>query len=202
MINYINNYKVEFSSPIFTKINEMVQQQQNMIMLLRQINLIVEPTSAVTPLEATTFDGKIPSVGIPIIYNTKPTENVANTSGPSQPENTYDELSNDYSKVLNSLKSFYLDILVGEGSTDSNMVFILSGGSKYDEENGTFPNISDKIASPQDQHMFMILSNVFNNSDDLDVFIDSCLLNISGNTGRLSRRLKKICKRFASDVEV
>ena len=202
MINYINNYKVEFSSPIFTKINEMVQQQQNMIMLLRQINLIVEPTSAVTPLEATTFDGKIPSVGIPIIYNTKPTENVANTSGPSQPENTYDELSNDYSKVLNSLKSFYLDILVGEGSTDSNMVFILSGGSKYDEENGTFPNISDKIAFPEDQHMFMILSNVFNNSDDLDVFIDSCLLNISGNTGRLSRRLKKICKRFASDVEV
>jgi len=202
MINYINNYKVEFSSPIFTKINEIVQQQQNMIMLLRQINLIVEPTSIVPPLQPTTFDGKIPSVGIPIIYNTKPTEDVANTSGPSQFENTYDELSHDYGKVLNSLKSFYLDILVGESSTDSNMVFILSGGSKYNEENGTFPNISDKIASPEDQHMFMILSNVFNNSDDLDVFIDSCLLNISGNTGRLSRRLKKICETFAGNVEV
>ena len=50
--------------------------------------------------------------------------------------------------------------------------------------------------------MFMILSNVFNNSDDLDVFIDSCLLNISGNTGRLSRRLKKICKTFAGNVEI
>ncbi|MDB0072866.1 hypothetical protein OAA60_01230 [Porticoccaceae bacterium] len=191
MVNYVNDYKVEFSSPIFTKINEITEQQQNMVQTLREVNLISQK-----------FDGKIPSAGIPFIYNTVGTDNVDSSTPAEQSiENTFDELSYDYKEVLNQLNLFYRDLLVGEDTTNRNMEFITLNGSNYDAENGLFSNQSEKILNPADQHMFMVLSNVFNNSDKLDNFIDFVISGRLSKMGKLKRNFRKFCESFSVKVK-
>ena len=189
MVNYVNDYKVEFSSPIFTKINEITEQQQNMVQVLREINLISKK-----------FDGKIPESGIPIIYNTTSTDKVDNSS--TSAENTFQELCDDYKKVLLAFNQFYEELLCNKNSTSSDEPFITEDGSNYDEDTGTFNWVgnaeNDDLVN---QHMFLILSNVFNNEDKLEIFNDAVITAPINKNGRLKRIFRRLCNEFADIVK-
>jgi hypothetical protein len=195
MVNYINGYKVTFSSPIFTKINEITEQQQNMIQTLRQINLISKK-----------FDGKIPKPGIPIIYNTTSTDKVDNSSDQPVPENTFQEMVSDYGKVLKGLNQFYKEYLSGVNTASPiEERFITEDGSDYNEADGTFNWVSDsKINNfkiPENQHMFLILSNVFNNNDKLEMFNEAVISKPINEDGKLKKVFRGLCDEFADIVK-
>jgi hypothetical protein len=189
MVNYINSYRATFSSPIFTKINEITEQQQNMVQVLREINLISKK-----------FDGKIPESGIPIIYNTTSTDKVDNSS--TSAENTFQELCDDYKKVLLAFNQFYEELLANKNSTSSDEPFITEDGSNYDEDTGTFNWVgnaeNDDLVN---QHMFLILSNVFNNEDKLEIFNDAVITAPINKNGRLKRIFRRLCNEFADIVK-
>ena len=189
MVNYINSYRATFSSPIFTKINEITEQQQNMVQVLREINLISKK-----------FDGKIPESGIPIIYNTTSTDKVDNSS--TSAENTFQELCDDYKKVLLAFNQFYEELLCNINSTSSDKPFITEDGSNYDEDTGTFNWVgnaeNDDLVN---QHMFLILSNVFNNEDKLEIFNDAVITAPINKNGRLKRIFRRLCNEFADIVK-
>lgn len=193
IVNYINEERPEFSSPIFTKINEITEQQQNMIQTLRQINLILRE-----------FDGKIPESGTPIIYNTSGTDKVDGSSLSPVPESTFNELSDDYKVSLKSLNQFYTEFLSNENTTLSvNKRFITIDGSDYDETEGTFNYLSEKleIKKKENQHMFLVLSDVFNDKDKLEIFNERVIKDNLSRNGRLKRNFRKICNDFADIVK-
>ena len=183
MVKYVNDYKVGFSTPIFTKVAEITKQQTDMVQVFRKVNLILDK-----------IDGKRPEKIIPIIYNLTPTNQVDTSDIPL--EDTQQVMVSDYYKVSENMNNYINNVLVGDELFIDN-----SGGSFYDTFGpGSFLTSSDELENLVDQHMFIILSNIFDDKDKLNDFVNKVITDDLSSNKRLKRKFEKVCDDFAKKV--
>ena len=188
--NYITNYKNDFTSGIFTTMQELTTQQQNMIQYFRQVNLI-----------DTLTDGKIKDNSTPVVYNLSGTTEVDSKSKgknyPTPPTNTYEELWMDYRLVGNNLKNFnsYLE----------NNKIITTKTSPYNEIGGFTPFSNDSdLTIIENKRMFMVLAQIFNDKNKLTEFENTIIdaqLSIVKTPHNLKNKFNKICNSFQDIVQ-
>jgi hypothetical protein len=183
-INYINNFKSNYSDGIITNINELNSVQNTMIQNFRKINLVVENT-----------DGKIPENGIPEVYNIEGTNEVDPSSKSPIPANTLDELKDDFNKLGEKVKLFYNDVLV-------NQSLILENGSVYDVETGDFATKDNEILSFEDRRMFLLLSKVFVDNNKVEDLKKKLVPDDLRNSNlKLDRKVRNIVNDFSKNSE-
>ena len=185
--NYINNLKSEFSSGIFSSMQELTTQEENMVQYFRQVNLVNTKT-----------DGLITDKGVPRVYNLSGTSEVNKTSTDgtgSSPIDTYEEVWKDYEKIGNKLNSFNTLI-------SSNTVIIIPPPLGVTEP-GDFILKSNQSFIIETKRMFMVLARIFSDKNKLTDFenkiISGELKNVK-DPYNLSNKFNKICDNFLDMV--
>jgi hypothetical protein len=182
-INYINEYKSTFSEGIIINVNEIISQENIAVQNFRKINLIVQNT-----------DGKIPENGIPEVYNINGTDEVDSSSSPI-PVDTLEEIKDDFNRLGVFVNEFYFNLMDNKLITDS--------GSGYDIETGTFSNKSASIVSDVDRRMFLVLSKVFTNNDQIERFKEKLVPDeLRDSNPKLNRKVRNIVNDFAKKSEI
>jgi outer membrane protein OmpA-like peptidoglycan-associated protein len=181
IINYINEYKNEFSNNIFGIINEIVLKEQSLVQNLRKINLITEK-----------IDGKILNTGMPLVYNITETDQV-DTSSIANYNNTFEEIKGDYESEVTKINDYY-NLIISKN-------IITEFGSNYGNIPGDFTSFTTQISTIEDKRMFMALSKIFNNNDNLENFISTILSGNVRSNIRLRQKFRKICNDFSNKVK-
>ena len=178
MNQYINTLKSDYSSGLFTKIQEIVTLEQSMVQIIRKINLVTTKT-----------DGKILDTGVPRVYTISGTTEV-NTDSPGPPLDTYQELCDDYRLVGIRLDAFNLLM-------DAEQI-ITTVTNPYDGP-GQFDPISKQFqtASVQDKRQFMVMAQIFNDNNKLTQFKNAIISGELKNDNKLVRKFNNICDDFA-----
>jgi hypothetical protein len=185
---YINDYKSEFSTGIFTSMQELTTQQENMVQYFRQINLVDSKT-----------DGLITDKGVPRVYSLSGTSEV-NKSSPGPPTDTYEELWKDYQLVGLKLQDF--DDLMK--NPDPNGSLIIIPPSLGSTPPGDFIPTTSSISGIENKRMFVILARIFSDKNKLKDFETKI---ISGNLTsiksphNLSKKFSNLCDDFADMVK-
>jgi hypothetical protein len=183
---YINDYKSEFSTGIFTSMQELTTQQETMVQYFRQINLVDSKT-----------DGLITDKGVPRVYSLSGTSEV-NKSSPGPPTDTYEEMWKDYQLV--GLKLLQFDDLMK--NPDPNGTLIIIPPSLGPTPPGDFTPASGDMTI-ENKRMFVILARIFSDKNKLKDFESKI---ISGNLTsvkdpyNLSRKFNNLCSDFADMV--
>ena len=181
-INYINDFRSSFSEGIITNVNEIISQENIAVQNFRKINLIVQNT-----------DGKIPENGIPKVYNVLGTNEVDNSSNPI-PTDTLEELKNDFNTLGSSINRFYSNLI-------SNNI-ITENGSDYEVDTGLFSNKSNEILTDVDKRMFLLLSKVFTNNNQIEDLKKKLVPEeLKNSNPKLDRKVRGIINDFSKKSE-
>jgi len=176
---YLNDYKADFSLGVNAIVTNVVQQQVDMVQVFRKINYVT-----------TLSDGVIIDTK-PKVYNISATTEVDKSSNPL-PLDTYDELWNDYQTVSNNIIKF-------EGFITDNQI-IYDG---YNEPGGfnSTSSVFDTTDLPG-KRFFMIMSQIFNNSDKFNTFKSSIITtDMDKSTPGLLKKFNKIVNDFNTKVK-
>jgi hypothetical protein len=176
---YLNEYKTDFSLGVNSIINNVVDQQVNMVQVFRKINFVTTQT-----------DGLI-SDSKPKIYNISGTSEISKLSV-EELIDTYDELWRDYQKVGNNINRFY------EFLTTNQII------SKRYIEPGSFSPTSQvfDVSGLPDKRFFMIMSQIFDNSDKFNQFKDIIVTDdMNKSTSGLRRKFGNIVGDFQDKVK-
>ena len=178
MNQYINSLKSDYSSGLFTKIQEIVVLEQNMVQIIRKINLVTTKT-----------DGKILDTGVPRVYTISGTTEV-NSASLGSPLDTYQELCDDYRLVGIRLDEF--NVLMEDEK-------IITTVSVPYEGPGEFEPISKEFAtaSVEDKRQFMVMAQIFNDKNKLTEFKNAIISGELKNDNKLVRKFNNICDDFA-----
>ena len=180
---YLNDYKSDFSSGVFTSMQELTTQQETMVQYFRQVNLVDSKT-----------DGLITENGVPRVYSLSGTSEV-NTNSPGPPTDTYEELWKDYMLLAMQLQDF--DKLM----KDNNVQII---PEVLDNNEVGYFHTENSDFSIEDKRMFIVLARIFNDKNKLTEFENKI---ISGDLKKvkdphnLSNKFNKICGNFADMVK-
>jgi outer membrane protein OmpA-like peptidoglycan-associated protein len=180
VVNYINNMKNNFNDSLFTNVNDIVNVEQSLVQKLRKINLVLDE-----------IDGKIPDVGIPIVYNLTPTNDVSSSSN-NEYTNTFEELSFDFKDEMEKINRYY-EVIVQQK-------IITENGSNYGDTSGDFTPISTSISTIQDKRMFMVMSKIFSDNNKIEEFKSTIISGELKNNLRLDRKFRKVCNDFSDLV--
>jgi hypothetical protein len=123
------------------------------------------------------------------IYNISGTTETDSSSFPI-PANTYEELWRDYEKVSTDFQTFN-QFLIDEGVIYND----------YDSP-GDFNPFTTEISDISDKRFFMIMAQVFNNSDKFNTFKSTIITNeLDKSTPNLSKKFNKIVNNFRDKVK-
>jgi len=176
---YLNDYKTDFSLGVNSIINNVVDQQVNMVQVFRKINFVTTQT-----------DGFIGD-SKPKIYNISGTSEIAKNTVP-EPSDTYNELWADYQKVGDNIRKF------NEFLTTNQII------SKEYNEPGSFNTTSTvfDVSGLPDKRFFMIMSQIFDNSDKFNQFKDIIVTDdMDKSTSGLRRKFSNIVGDFQDKVK-
>jgi outer membrane protein OmpA-like peptidoglycan-associated protein len=181
IVNYINNLKNTFNDSLFTNINDIVKVEQSLVQKLRKLDLILD-----------SVDGKIPDVGIPIVYNLTPTNEISKSSK-GEFTDTFAEISFDYRDEMEKMNSYY-NFLIKQN-------IITEKGSNYGDVSGEFTPLSTSLSTLQDKRMFMVMSKIFGDNNKIEEFKSTIISgDLKNNNLRLDRKFRKICNDFSDLV--
>ena len=178
MNQYINTLKSDYSSGLFTKIQEIVTLEQSMVQIIRKINLVTTKT-----------DGKILDTGVPRVYTISGTTEV-NTASPGPPLDTFQELCDDYRLVGIRLDAF--NILMDSEKIITTVTNPYDGPGQFDPISKQF-----ETASVQDKRQFMVMAQIFNDNNKLTQFKNAIISGELKNDNKLVRKFNNICDDFA-----
>ncbi len=155
MSEYITNMVSNFSTSLFSTIQEIVLNEQDFIQNIRKINFVVDKS-----------DGKLLSGNMTRIYNLTPTNEVSQktTSGVATPTNTYEELVSDYTKFntyLNGFDSF----LTNKGIVTNT----------YEPIGGFVSKNKNFINTEPNKRFFMFMSRILQDKNKRNDFIKSVI---------------------------
>jgi hypothetical protein len=174
---YLTDYQADFSLGVNSIINNVVQQQVDMVQVFRKINFVTTLSDGIF------VDSKSK------IYNISGTTETDSSSFPI-PANTYEELWRDYEKVSTDFQTFN-QFLIDEGVIYND----------YDSP-GDFNPFTTEISDITDKRFFMIMAQVFNNSDKFNTFKSTIVTNeLDKSTPNLSRKFNKIVNNFRDKVK-
>jgi hypothetical protein len=183
--NYINNLKSEFSSGIFSSMQELTTQEENMVQYFRQVNLVNTKT-----------DGLITDKGVPRVYNLSGTTEV-NKPSSGQLSDTNVEMWGDYQDMGNKLISF------DELMKDSNVTIIPPSLNVTEPGDFILRKSQTFFVSIENKRMFMVLARIFSDKNKLTDFenkiISGDLKNVK-DPYNLSNKFNKICNNFLDMV--
>jgi outer membrane protein OmpA-like peptidoglycan-associated protein len=177
MNQYINTLKGDYSSGLFTKIQEIVVLEQNMVQIIRKINLVTTKT-----------DGKILDTGVPRVYTISGTTEV-NTASTGVLD-TYQELCDDYRLVGVRLDEF--NLLMDAEKIITTVTNPYDGPGQFDPISKQF-----ETASVEDKRQFMVMAQIFNDKNKLTQFINTIISGELKNDNKLVRKFNSICDDFA-----
>ncbi len=177
MNQYINTLKGDYSSGLFTKIQEIVVLEQNMVQIIRKINLVTTKT-----------DGKILDTGVPRVYTISGTTEV-NTASTGVLD-TYQELCDDYRLVGVRLDEF--NLLMDAEKIITTVTNPYDGPGQFDPISKQF-----ETASVEDKRQFMVMAQIFNDKNKLTQFINTIISGELKNDNKLVRKFNNICDDFA-----
>ena len=178
MNQYINTLKGDYSSGLFTKIQEIVVLEQNMVQIIRKINLVTTKT-----------DGKILDTGVPRVYTISGTTEV-NTASPGPPLDTYQELCDDYRLVGIRLDQF--NVLMDAEKIITTVTVPYEGPGEFEPISKDFAT-----ASVEDKRQFMVMAQIFNDKNKLTEFKNAIISGELKNDNKLVRKFNNICDDFA-----
>ncbi len=174
---YLTDYQADFSLGVNSIINNVVQQQVDMVQVFRKINFV------------TTLSDGIFADSKSKIYNISGTTETDSSSFPI-PANTYEELWRDYEKVSTDFQTFN-QFLIDEGVIYND----------YDSP-GDFNPFTTEISDITDKRFFMIMAQIFNNSDKFNTFKSTIVTNeLDKSTPNLSKKFNKIVNDFRGKVK-
>jgi hypothetical protein len=177
MNQYINALKGDYSSGLFTKIQEIVGLEQNMVQIIRKINLVTTKT-----------DGKILDTGVPRVYTISGTTEV-NTASTGALD-TYQELCDDYRLVGIRLDQF--NVLMDAEKIITTVTVPYEGPGEFEPISKQFAT-----ASVEDKRQFMVMAQIFNDKNKLTQFINAIISGELKNDNKLVRKFNNICDDFA-----
>jgi hypothetical protein len=177
---YLTNYKTDFSLGVSTIVSNVVQQQVDMVQVFRKINFVTTLSDGVI------IDSK------PKIYNISGTTEIDKSSKPI-PLDTYDELSTDYKSVSNNLNKFNQYLI------DKSIIY-----NGYNEPGGFNPTSTVfELTDLPGKRFFMVMSQIFDNSDDFNTFKTSIITNdMDKSTPNLLKSFNKIVNKFQDKVKI
>ena len=178
MNQYINALKGDYSSGLFTKIQEIVGLEQNMVQIIRKINLVTTKT-----------DGKILDTGVPRVYTISGTTEV-NSASLGSPLDTYQELCDDYRLVGIRLDEF--NVLMDAEKIITTVTVPYEGPGEFEPISKQFAT-----ASVEDKRQFMVMAQIFNDKNKLTQFINAIISGELKNDNKLVRKFNNICDDFA-----
>jgi hypothetical protein len=178
MNQYINALKGDYSSGLFTKIQEIVGLEQNMVQIIRKINLVTTKT-----------DGKILDTGVPRVYTISGTTEV-NSASLGSPLDTYQELCDDYRLVGIRLDEF--NVLMDAEKIITTVTVPYEGPGEFEPISKQFAT-----ASVEDKRQFMVMAQIFNDKNKLTQFINTIISGELKNDNKLVRKFNNICDDFA-----
>lgn len=172
---YLKSIEGEFSNSVFTTMQEIVNQEQDFVQVIRKVNLV-----------SGKLDGKIIDTGVPRVYNISGiTDNGVNS---------YDELTKDIGKFVETIKEFNADI------TEEN---ILTSGYT---ETGNFKPIKSSFVGGNDgmtpeKVFYMIISRIFNDKDKKEKFKTNVMDTLTNVTSpvNISKKFDKYTDNLADD---
>ena len=177
MNQYINSLKSDYSSGLFTKIQEIVVLEQNMVQIIRKINLVTTKT-----------DGKILDTGVPRVYTISGTTEVNSVS--TGVLDTYQELCDDYRLVGLRLDEF--NLLMESEKVITTVTNPYDGPGQFDPISKQF-----ETASVEDKRQFMVMAQIFNDKNKLTEFKNAIISGELKNDNKLVRKFNNICDDFA-----
>jgi hypothetical protein len=178
MNQYITTLKGDYSSGLFTKIQEIVILEQSMVQIIRKINLVTTKT-----------DGKILDTGIPRVYTISGTTEV-NTASLGSPLDTYQELCDDYRLVGIRLDDF--NVLMDAEKIITTVTVPYEGPGEFEPISKDFAT-----ASVQDKRQFMVMAQIFNDKNKLTQFKNAIISGELKSDNKLVRKFNNICDDFA-----
>jgi hypothetical protein len=155
--------------------NDLTKQQVSTVQVFRKINYVL-----------TSSDGLIVN-NSPKIYNISGTTEVSVNNVETETNNTFDEMSKDFTKVGIKLQQ-YNDYL------KNNLIVVNS----YDEP-GSFNTVSNvfSVDDLYSKRFFMIMAQIFNNKSKFDDFKDIIITNqMDDSTPKLKQKFNKIVNNF------
>jgi hypothetical protein len=176
LTDYLKRMEGEFSNSVFTTMQDIVNQEQDFVQVIRKVNLI-----------SGKVDGKIIDTGVPRVYN---------ISGiTDNGENSEDELSKDIGGFFETMKEF--DTFV----TKENIVT-----STYTETGNFRPINSSFIGGDNNQMtpekvFFMIISRILNDKDKKEKFKTDVMNSLTNVTSpvKLTKKFDKYTDDLADD---
>jgi hypothetical protein len=187
--SYVNSVKDSFSSGIATIVQELTIGQQNYIQILRKLNVVCD-----------LLDGKILETNEPRMYRLTPTTEV-NKNSPNNPNNTLDELKNDFGTLKNS----FLQSNNNEGFKPllSDIKYGIAFAGTWNE--GNFEVQTKKIETKDHKLFFMVMARILTDKNKKQEFINSILntdtLKTWKDPVKLSNKLEKIVNDLADDYK-
>ena len=178
MNQYINTLKSDYSSGLFTKIQEIVVLEQSMVQIIRKINLVTTKT-----------DGKILDTGVPRVYTISGTTEV-NSGSLGSPLDTYQELCDDYRLVGLRLDEF--NVLMEAEKIITTITVPYEGPGEFEPISKEFAT-----ASVEDKRQFMVMAQIFNDKNKLTEFKNAIISGELKNDNKLVRKFNNICDDFA-----
>jgi len=174
MEQYVNNMVSDYNSGLSTIIGDMVSQQNDLISLIRQLNLVSDKT-----------DGKIVDGLTPKVYNIKGSVRAGDVASTSNASDTFTEFENDYSKSLFLFIDF-IKLLITEK---------LIVDYKDDEAKPFDPFTGNKIDNVL---FFMVMARVLSDPNKLQGFKDFV---ISGPlTNDENKKIRKFFNKKCDDL--
>ena len=173
MEQYVNNMISDYNSGLSTIISDMTSQQNDLIGLIRQLNLL-----------STKTDGKIVDGLTPKVYNITGSVKAGDVASTSNASDTFTEFEKDYGKLPDGLKSF------NKLLNDEKLIV------EYKKDDAKpFEPLNSKI---EDVLFFMVMARVLSESNKLQGFKDFV---ISGPlTNDANKKIRKFFNKKCDDL--
>jgi hypothetical protein len=173
MEQYVNNMISDYNSGLSTIISDMTSQQNDLIGLIRQLNLL-----------STKTDGKIVDGLTPKVYNISGSVKAGDVASTSNASDTFIEFEKDYRKLPDGLKSF------NKLLNDEKLIV------EYKKDDAKpFEPLNSKI---EDVLFFMVMARVLSDSNKLQGFKDFV---ISGPlTNDVNKKIRKYFNKKCDDL--
>jgi len=173
--NYVISMEGEFSNSVFTTMQDIVNQEQDFVQVIRKVNLI-----------SGKVDGKIMDTGVPRVYNISDLEDGDTKS--------YDELWDDISSFTTTMSQFY-----GVLTTQNIITDTYSDIGDFKPVSSSFIGGDDGMTP--EKVFYMIISRIFSNKDKLEQFKSKVIDGLTTVTSpvNLSKKFNKFTDDLASD---
>jgi hypothetical protein len=176
MEQYVNNMVSDYNSGLSTIIGDMVSQQNELLGLIRQLNLVKTKT-----------DGIIKDGLTPEVYNLSGSTKQGDVSSTSIAANTFIEFETDYDKLPKSLEDFYKLLKTKKLIIED---FNIGDGEPFKP----LTDISNVL-------FFMVMARVLTDSSKLQGFKDFVISGPLTNdvNKKIKKYFNKICDKLSDD---